>query len=122
FDEVVVVTHDNPDPDAIASGWGLSVLIRERLRKPVRLVAGGAIIRAENLRMVELLRPPIELLERIETSDNCAAVLVDCQPTGVNHLLTSSRLQPTAVIDHHQPKGNGAKRSGPRPRFTDIRP
>lgn len=122
FDEVIVVTHDNPDPDAIASGWALSVLIRERLHKSVRLVAGGAIIRAENLRMVELLSPPIELIERIETCRNCAAVLVDCQPTGVNHLLTSSQLQPTAVIDHHLPKGNGARPAGPRVRFTDIRP
>jgi nanoRNase/pAp phosphatase (c-di-AMP/oligoRNAs hydrolase) len=103
FDSAIIVTHDNPDPDAIASGWGLFLLIRDKLHKPVRLVAGGAIIRAENLRMVELLKPPIELIDRIEPQVRCAAVLVDCQPMGVNHLLTSSRLQPAVVIDHHQP-------------------
>lgn len=117
FENVVVVTHDNPDPDAIASGWGVHVLVRERLGRPVRLVAGGAIIRAENLRMLELLKPPIELVGTLETSRESAAVLVDCQPAGVNHLLTSSQLKPTAVLDHHQPGGDRV-----RARFTDIRP
>ncbi|HOB74152.1 MAG TPA: DHH family phosphoesterase [Phycisphaerae bacterium] len=117
FDNVVILTHDNPDPDAIAAGWGLYVLIKERLGKPVRLVAGGAILRAENLRMVELLKPPIELLSKLEVSGQCAVVLEDCQASAVNHLLTSSNLRPTAVIDHHQPVGERL-----RLRFTDIRP
>ncbi|MHC4580079.1 MAG: DHH family phosphoesterase, partial [Planctomycetota bacterium] len=66
YPAVVVVAHTNPDPDAIASGWALVTLIREKLDKQVRLVAGGAILRAENLRMVDLLKPPIELVEAID--------------------------------------------------------
>ncbi len=31
YDRVLVVMHDNPDPDAIASGWGVQVLIEEKL-------------------------------------------------------------------------------------------
>jgi len=116
YDNAIIVTHDNPDPDAIAAGWALYVLIRERLGKPVRLVAGGAIIRAENLRMVELLKPPLELTDRLEPQGRCAVILEDCQPMAVNHVLPPSQV-PTAVIDHHQPAGNGA-----RLRFSDIRP
>ena len=41
YAEVTVVTHDNPDPDAIASGWGVCLLVQEKLHKPVRLIGGG---------------------------------------------------------------------------------
>ncbi len=51
YEQVLVVMHDNPDPDAIAAAWGLEVLIHEKLKKPVRLVGGGAIVRAENRRI-----------------------------------------------------------------------
>jgi hypothetical protein len=32
-----------------------------RLKKPVRLVGGGTILRVENAYMVKVLKPPIEL-------------------------------------------------------------
>ncbi|HID22577.1 MAG TPA: hypothetical protein EYP14_09265, partial [Planctomycetaceae bacterium] len=48
YDRLVVVTHDNPDPDAIAAGWALLTLIESRLKRSARLVGGGAIVRAEN--------------------------------------------------------------------------
>jgi nanoRNase/pAp phosphatase (c-di-AMP/oligoRNAs hydrolase) len=28
---VLIMTHDNPDPDAIASGWGLSYLLNKKI-------------------------------------------------------------------------------------------
>ena len=54
FERVVVVMHDNPDPDAIASGWGIKVLIDQTVAIPTRVIGGGAIVRAENRQMVEL--------------------------------------------------------------------
>ena len=60
FEEIVIVTHDNPDPDALAAGWGVGLLIREKLGRPARLVGGGEIMRAENRHMVRLLEPPLE--------------------------------------------------------------
>ena len=59
YKQVLIVGHDNPDPDAIAAGWALFELVAEKLAKPVDLVAGGGIVRAENRHMVELLGPPI---------------------------------------------------------------
>jgi nanoRNase/pAp phosphatase (c-di-AMP/oligoRNAs hydrolase) len=44
----LIVTHDNPDPDAIASGWALKCLITEKLGLPAQFVGSGAIVRAEN--------------------------------------------------------------------------
>lgn len=116
-DQFVIVTHDNPDPDAIATGWGVQVLIEEKLNKPVRLVGGGAIVRAENRHMVELLQPPIELVDDIEISESAATILVDCSSAATNHLLMRKAVRPVAVIDHHPGNKNGA-----RPDYRDIRP
>ena len=46
-------------PDAMAAGWGLIRLFQERLDCPVELVGGGAIVRAENRHLVDLLNPPL---------------------------------------------------------------
>lgn len=117
-DRYLVVTHDNPDPDAIAAGWAIHLLISERLGKPVRLVAGGAIVRAENRYMVELLRPPLELVDEVEWEAGTGAVLVDCDRASSNHLLADEQNEPTAVIDHHLHSAAGDDGT----LFRDIRP
>ncbi len=117
YEQVLVVTHDNPDPDAIASGWGLRWMIGEKLAKPVRLIGGGAIIRAENRHMVKLLNPPIELVDEIQVEPGMATVLVDCSSTASNHLLVGAGIRPMAVVDHHQVRG--AQQRLP---FRDVRP
>ncbi len=117
YERVLVVMHDNPDPDAIASGWGVEVLISEKLGLPVRVVGGGAIVRAENRHLVELLSPPIELVDDLVPDPAAATILVDCGAEATNHLLTRLGVQPVAIIDHH--------RNGARPKhiaFIDIRP
>jgi len=117
YEQVLVVTHDNPDPDAIATGWAVRRLIRSSLDKPVRVVAGGGIVRAENRHMVRLLEPPIELVHDIEVPEGTAVVLVDCDFTSGNHLLSEHPAGPVAVIDHHLPSG----KRGRLP-FQDLRP
>jgi nanoRNase/pAp phosphatase (c-di-AMP/oligoRNAs hydrolase) len=116
FDRIVVVSHDNPDPDAIASGWALHLLIEQKLAKPVRLVGGGAIVRAENRHLVDLLMPPMELVRSIRIADSTAAVLVDCGLNNTHQLLTRQAILPVAVIDHHETVDRH------RLPFRDIRP
>jgi nanoRNase/pAp phosphatase (c-di-AMP/oligoRNAs hydrolase) len=117
YTKIVVITHDTPDPDAVAAGWGIHALVRERLNRPVRLVGGGAIVRAENVHMVKLLGPPIELVNEYTPEPECAAVLVDCSVEGANHLLGDGTVRPVAVIDHHK-----SARTTIRIPFRDIRP
>jgi nanoRNase/pAp phosphatase (c-di-AMP/oligoRNAs hydrolase) len=117
FQRVTIVAHDNPDPDAISTGWGLHTLIAERLGCPVSLVAGGAIVRAENRHMVDLLSPPIELVDEIPTGEDTAVVLVDCGLGTSNHLVTRQAVRPVAVIDHHEIHGGA-----PEIPFLDLRP
>lgn len=116
FERAFVVMHDNPDPDAIATGWAILSLIEERLSMPVRLIGGGAIVRAENRHMVELLSPPVELVTDVVTGNDAAVILVDCGVGTTNHLVTRSGIEPVGVIDHHQ-SGSGERNL----RFKDIR-
>lgn len=115
--EVVVLTHDNPDPDAVGSGWALQHLITQKLGIPARLVAGGGIVRAENRCMQELLSPPIELLDHVDLAPNTALVFVDCLPRAALHLVTQPETPVAAVIDHHAPPEERLTA-----RFCDIRP
>jgi nanoRNase/pAp phosphatase (c-di-AMP/oligoRNAs hydrolase) len=114
---IVITTHDNPDPDAIASGWALYTLIRERLDKTARLIGGGAIVRAENRRLVEMLKPPLELVHDADLSGDVAVILVDCGYGAENHLLAETGIVPAAVIDHHPLRG---RTRGVR--YHDVRP
>ncbi len=116
YEQVVVMMHDNPDPDAIATGWAMFSLVRECLNKPIRLVGGGAIVRAENKHMVELLSPPIELVSDLDIWDESATILVDCGIGTTNQLATRLGIKPVAVIDHHL---NGNCENAPQ--FRDIR-
>jgi len=114
--QILIVTHDNPDPDAIAGGWVLRLLFRRLLGRSARLVAGGAIVRAENRQFVERLKPPIELVQMIDVESDAAVILVDCGVEAANHLLAGSRVRPLAMIDHH-PSSTG----GVRLPFRDLR-
>ena len=114
---IVITTHDTPDPDAIASGWALHTLIRERLERTARLIGGGAIVRAENRHLVEMLKPPLELVQDADFSGDVAVILVDCGYGAENHLLAETEVVPTAVIDHHPLRGRTR-----RVPFRDVRP
>lgn len=116
FAKVAIVTHDNPDPDAIASGWALHRLVSSRLKCSVRLLGGGDIVRAENREMVKLLKPPLELVTSFQADAQTAAVLVDCGAGAANHLLSKAGLAPIAVIDHHETHGCPVRG------YCDLRP
>lgn len=117
FERVFVLTHDNPDPDAIASGWALFCLIQQRLQKPVRLLGGGDIVRAENRYMMKLLRPPLELVREVPCGPGTAVVLVDSGLASTNHLLACRSDQIVGVIDHH-PQGRKIRQIP----YHDVRP
>lgn len=112
---VVLATHPNPDPDALASMLGLKTLLEhDQPGRPVRLVLEGMIARAENQMMVELLRIPLTPITSVSI-EGCAIVLIDAQPRDT--MPPCLGIVPTAVIDHHETPG---RLEGVR--FVDIRP
>ncbi|UCE17651.1 MAG: DHH family phosphoesterase [Gemmatimonadota bacterium] len=99
-ERLVVLTHDNPDPDALASAEGLRYLFQNKWGVRVRAAYGGTIGRAENKTMLRLLKLRLEPVEKLNLRAFKDFALVDTQPgTGNNSL--PQWAAPTVVIDHH---------------------
>jgi len=101
---LLILTHDNPDPDAIAAGWGLMRVVRRVHPMKVDLAYGGIIGRGENRTLREVLRIPLRPFEELSVPatlpEQRAVALVDCQPRTGNNSLPPG-IRPTIVIDHH---------------------
>jgi nanoRNase/pAp phosphatase (c-di-AMP/oligoRNAs hydrolase) len=96
----LVLTHDNPDPDALASAVALAHLL-EKLAGVGALVAFGGIVgRAENRALVRVLKLPVVPVSRVVFDEHDLVCMVDTQPEQGNHSLPA-RIFPDIVIDHH---------------------
>ena len=104
FERVVLVSHVNPDPDALASMLGLKALVEaKQAGKSVEMTYEGMIARAENQAMVDRLAIPIRPVEEVEIDAGTALVMVDSQPhTGRR---ANESTMPVAVLDHHETPG-----------------
>ncbi|MDE2290848.1 MAG: DHH family phosphoesterase [Elusimicrobia bacterium] len=99
--QLVVMTHDHPDPDALASAWALSVIAHKTAGTRTRIVYGGIVGRPENLAMLERLDVPAHPLRAADLEAPCIA-LVDTQPPFRNNRFPFPRRRRVdLVIDHH---------------------
>ncbi|HEY4219995.1 MAG TPA: DHH family phosphoesterase [Myxococcota bacterium] len=100
---VLVCTHDNPDPDGIASAFALGELLKARTGASYTLAHGGVLGRAENRAMVRLLKIPLVHISRVDPADYNTVCLVDTQPAHGNHRVTREIVDGKRVvcIDHH---------------------
>ena len=113
---VLVLSHDYPDPDAIASALALKGLLERRVPGcRVDIGFGGVVGRAENRAMVRALKAELTSLTELDLSAYQAFALVDTQPRTGNNSLPSG-LRPTIVIDHHP-----MRRETSHVRFHDVR-
>jgi nanoRNase/pAp phosphatase (c-di-AMP/oligoRNAs hydrolase) len=114
--ELAIVTHDNPDPDAIGSAVALAELA-ERAGCAVSVCYYGEIAHQENRAFVNLLEYDLTNLDADDPDalDAFGAfALVDHSRPGVNDQLPSD-LDIDIVIDHHPP------RLPVEGRFVDLR-
>ncbi len=102
FDDIIVQCHDNPDADALASGFGVYEYLRMNGKNPRFVYGGRNIIHKSNLvLMIDSLGIPIEHVDFLDNPQ--MIVTVDCQFGGGN--VTLFKAQNTAVIDHHRVSG-----------------
>jgi nanoRNase/pAp phosphatase (c-di-AMP/oligoRNAs hydrolase) len=99
----LVLTHDNPDPDAVASACGLAFLLDQTAKVHAQAAYGGIIGRAENKALLKVLHLPILPVGRVEAHRYDLVCLVDTQPEVGNYSL-AARSAPQLVIDHHPPR------------------
>lgn len=111
---LLILTHNNPDPDSIGSAFGLRHALSQVMKIKTTLAYGGVIGRAENRSMVRLLRIPLHQLSPALAARYKNVALVDAQPGGKNIVL-HKKAHCEIVIDHHTPS-----RKCPS-RFMDLR-
>ena len=102
--KVLIVCHDNPDPDALASAMAMKHLC-ESLEKDVTIIHGGMIEHQQNRAMVKLLDLDVrklildwEVEDLLKESD--LVICVDFSNPGANNILPETCV-PHIVIDHH---------------------
>lgn len=108
-------THDYPDPDTIASAWGLGWLLRELTGIDTTVGYGGVVERAENKAMIRQLGIKMRRTSRSDFKKYDLVALLDTQPEVGNHCVPIER-PPDVVFDHHFPR----ELEGPEPAFFDV--
>lgn len=108
---VLILLHNDPDPDALASGLALRALLR-RTKTTAIIGAMQGMTRPENIRMANLLDIQVEIVTPAAFASFDRIATVDVQP----HYFADYVDRVDLVIDHHpeQPGYSAA--------FKDIRP
>src|SRR5580765_3514235 len=110
-DRVLILLHNDPDPDAMASGLALRNVMRRTKQTAVIAALQGAT-RPENLRMQNLLDIHVEIITADQLAGFDRIAMVDVQP----HYFGEAFHRVDLVIDHHP------EQAGYSAVFKDIRP
>ncbi len=110
-DRVLIMLHNDPDPDALASGLALRNVLR-RTKTTCIIGAMQGVTRPENLRMLNLLDIQVEAMTADSLKEFDRIAMVDVQPHYFGGLVDRVDL----VIDHHP------EQPGYTAVFKDIRP
>ncbi|MDI6640306.1 MAG: DHH family phosphoesterase [Methanocellales archaeon] len=94
-----VVIHDNPDPDAIASGLALKYMA-EHVGIGAEVLYQGEIGHQENRAFINLLKIQLRRTKESNLSEFNKIALVDTAIPGVNNSLPEG-VEVEIVIDHH---------------------
>jgi nanoRNase/pAp phosphatase (c-di-AMP/oligoRNAs hydrolase) len=98
--KLLVILHNHPDPDALASGFALKYLAEKRYSLQGEIAYGGLISRAENLAMVRELKIPLKRISRVKFTNYDRIAMVDTQPGQGNNSLPPN-VDCHILIDHH---------------------
>ncbi|MEJ2751564.1 MAG: bifunctional oligoribonuclease/PAP phosphatase NrnA, partial [Chloroflexota bacterium] len=100
---VLILTHDNHFPVALAAGKALATLLNDAWGIPSRLLYSGLVLRAENRALLDLLTPQWQPGEiPADLTPYSSVAMVDTQPGAGNNRLPAG-VAPQIVIDHHHP-------------------
>jgi nanoRNase/pAp phosphatase (c-di-AMP/oligoRNAs hydrolase) len=109
-EKVLILLHNEPDPDAMASGLALRNLLR-RTKATAIIGAIQGVTRPENLRMANMLDIHVEKITPAQFGDFDRIATVDVQPHYFGGMLDRVDL----VVDHHP------EQTGYSAAYKDIR-
>jgi nanoRNase/pAp phosphatase (c-di-AMP/oligoRNAs hydrolase) len=101
YQQVMILPHNDPDPDALAAAAGLSFLLMEKYGIEAKIAYRGIIGRAENKALVKYLDFPMTRFRRRDICTEMLIALVDTQPGAGNNPLPAE-CTAAIVIDHHK--------------------
>jgi nanoRNase/pAp phosphatase (c-di-AMP/oligoRNAs hydrolase) len=98
--KTIIIIHDNPDPDCLASAMALRHLLAMKLSRDAVITFSGMIGRSENIAMAKELEITLIPLEMVNLDEVSAVCMLDTQPgVGNNSLAPDCRVD--IIIDHH---------------------
>ena len=100
YNDIVIQCHDNPDADALASGYALWWYFKKNGKNAKFIYRGANVVRKSNLTiMLEKLEIPVSYEPDFDESPELL-ITVDCQYGQRN--VTKTPAKTVAIIDHHQ--------------------
>ena len=108
---VAIVTHDNPDPDSIASAAALQA-IAAHLGVEADILYFGDIGHQENRAFVNLLEIELTPFDDVDIDDYDTIALVDPAKAGETHIEADVDI----IVDHYEPEVDFDSE------FVDVRP
>jgi len=97
---ILIVAHDNPDPDSLAAAFALRHLILIKTGQEATIAFGGVIGRGENQSMVRELEIDAVGIDSLDLEEFEVVCMVDTQP-GTGNNSYPEGLPVHVVIDHH---------------------
>ena len=100
YNDIVIQCHDNPDADALASGYAIWWYFRRMGKEPKFIYRGRNEITKSNLQiMLVQLQIPVSYEPDFDRTPELL-ITVDCQAGQKN--VTDTPCETLAIIDHHQ--------------------
>ena len=100
YNNIVIQCHDNPDADALASGYALFWYLEQKGKNPRFIYRGRNQVQKSNLMiMIDRLDVPVEYEPDFDENPELL-VTVDCQYGEKN--VTKTEAENIMVIDHHE--------------------
>lgn len=96
-DKIMILLHDHPDPDAMASALALRTLLGRNKQTATIGHFGTTVSRPENVAMMDLLEIDVAPVTLRKASKFDSIAMVDVQPSFFGDVFPKV----TSVIDHH---------------------
>ncbi|MDR2400976.1 MAG: DHH family phosphoesterase [Deferribacteraceae bacterium] len=114
---ILILVHNNPDPDAMSAALGMKHIIHKKLKKKVVIAYMGVVGRLENRELVRQCSIDMQPSFTLNFKRFDYIILVDTQPQAGNVYIPDT-FSVNAVIDHHLVKKKLAKKDI----IADVRP
>jgi nanoRNase/pAp phosphatase (c-di-AMP/oligoRNAs hydrolase) len=99
-EKVLLIIHDNPDPDSVASAWAMKLLLKT-MKREADVVYGGSIGRAENRALLYNVDIDLRSIFTVAAADYDLLLFLDCQPDSGNITFRLPEEKKVGIIDHH---------------------